>query len=267
MMCLAVAACSCEAEEDNDSVDPKDCEHYWDNGKIIKEATVTETGKISYTCILCNATREENTTKKAHTHSYENAKWSSDRMNHWYDCAIDGCTVKGSKGTHQWDKGEILIESNPTTTGKKLFTCTECKYAKEEEYRAAATVTKEEYLQAITLEAFANVTMEMYANNTLKETYKFADGFVQLGNKEKVEEGKSPMKRTDMVKDFSSYQFEDFSYDAETRVYYWISGKNMFSLQFADGKIYSYSMRTENDGVETQYKAIFTNYGRTVIEE
>lgn len=263
-LCAFAVSCSCEDEEANGVIDPANCQHYWDNGKITKEATVTETGKMTYTCALCQSTREETTPKKSHEHLYNTDKWNSDRMNHWFDCVVDGCTVKGSKGEHQWDEGEIIVESNPVTTGKKLFTCTECKYAREEEYRAVATVTKDEYLQALERKSFENVTMQQYYNGSLIETVKIADGYVQYDDEDKIEEGQSSVL-DELSSLLSQIEYEMLSYDKETRVYFHTEGGATVSLQFADGNLYSFFYRRP-DGKDT-LKLVLTNYGRTVIEQ
>lgn len=263
-LCVFAVSCSCEDEEANGIIDPASCEHYWDNGKITKEATVTATGKMTYTCVLCKSTREEATPKKPHDHLYNTELWNSDRMNHWHDCVVDGCTVKGGKGAHQWDEGEIIVESNPVTTGKKLFTCTECSYAKEEEYRAVATVTKEEFSEAIKIKSFENVTVQLNKNGSFTETMKIADGYVQYDDEDKIEEGQSTVL-DELSHFFSQIEYEKFSYDEETRVYFYTEGSATVSLQFADGNLYSFFYRRP-DGKDT-LKLVFTNYGRTVIEQ
>ena len=41
--------------------------HSWDNGKVTKEATCTETGEKTYTCITCQKTKTESIAKTGHT--------------------------------------------------------------------------------------------------------------------------------------------------------------------------------------------------------
>lgn len=41
------------------TIEEPTCEHSWDNGTVTKEATCTEDGVRTYTCILCGETRED----------------------------------------------------------------------------------------------------------------------------------------------------------------------------------------------------------------
>ncbi len=266
LTCLVVASCSCSDEDiDGDGL-VDGCEHYWDNGEIIEEATVTKMGKISYTCLLCGGVREEVIPKKAHTHTYSE-EWKSDRMNHWLACGVEGCTVKGSKDAHQWDGGEILVESNPVTTGKKKFTCTVCSYEKEESYRALATVTEAEYLAAVTGEAFENVTIQSYFEGEHVFEIKIADGLVQVGDVTAENNSENPCGSYKMAQIFNGIDYEALSYDEETRAYFCDTPTARYTLQFADGKVYSVVMMKAQGGEAVTEKLIFTTYGRTVIEK
>ncbi len=44
--------------------------HDWDDGVITKAPTATASGTMTYTCTLCNATREESIPPTTHTHTY-----------------------------------------------------------------------------------------------------------------------------------------------------------------------------------------------------
>lgn len=265
LACLLVASCSCE-DEDAVKVDPSKCEHYWDNGKVIEQATVTKVGKISYTCVLCDATREEATPKLHHDHEYENGAWKSDRLNHWYDCLVENCTVKGSKGSHAWQE-EILVESNPTTTGTKKFTCTVCAFTKEEDYRALATVVADGYKSATTVGAFENVTYESYVGSELALYVELADDKVLIGTTVYEDGPDTLYGKHKLSAIFEGIGFGDFEYDAETRAYFYKSDTKRLTLQFADGRIYSLVLQSIKNGEIVTEKLVFSKYGKTVIEE
>lgn len=255
LACFSFASCSCSDEDIEGDILAEDCVHYWDNGKIINAATETKTGKIAYTCILCDSVREEVLPKKAHDHKYT-GEWKSDRMNHWYDCDIEGCTVKGEKGAHTWEE-EILVESNPTTTGKKLLTCTVCSFEKEEDYRARATVTKEEFERATSASAFENVTV-----TSNSETMKIADGYAQIGDR-KVESESICKELEETINMCVPAGYDSLSYDEASRAYYYTTDELTFVMQFADGNLYSFAVSQAG----AQSRMTFTKYGRTEIDK
>ncbi len=256
MICVS---CSCSKENpqpqnggesvDNSQANKGEHEHYWTQGKIVVEATVEMPGLMSYTCAICKEVREEQIPKVAHQHTYSN-EWLSNEMSHWYACDVKNCTVKGSKGAHTWDDGEILVESNQTTTGLKRFTCTTCRYTKEEEYRASAKVTKDEFEFAISSDAFENVTIKIIKED-LQMIIKLSDG------KREVEGDLWEISIGD------SLEYESFVYDEKTRAYLFDAGNAKYSCQFADGKL---SVFTQvRDGVVLKIE--FSCYGKTVISE
>lgn len=267
LACVLAVSCSCEDEEATGN-DPATCEHYWDKGKVIEEATVSKTGKMSYTCVLCGSTREENTPKLSHDHYYNATLWNSDRMNHWHDCeAVEGCTVKGGKAPHQWDKGEIIVESTPTTTGTKRFTCTVCEYSKEESYRAVATVTEEEYEWASCADAFENVTYEVYFEGELSLLVEIADGKVLIGNKAVADSLENNYGKYKLSSILQGIRYADLSYDGETRAYFGDTGTSRYTIQFADGKAYSIVLQSIKNGEMVTEKLVFSKYGKTEINE
>ena len=247
LVCLFSASCSCDDEEASGITG--ECEHYWDNGKIVKEATETEQGKMSYTCILCKEEREELIAKKAHDHTYT-GNWHNDRMNHWHDCDVEGCTVKGDKDNHTWDKGEILIEATQTTTGKKLFTCTICSYQKEEEYRGKATVTEAEYNYAISKEGLSNVTVRL-TENGVETVMKIANGKLEVNGR--VQLGGISI---DVV------PYGKVSYDQDTRAYVYDFDGKKGTLQFVEGRLSVTTVVLDDGSIR---KMEYYDYGKTVI--
>ena len=73
-------------------------EHSWNSGVVTKDATCTEKGEMTYTCVVCEATRTEE---------------------------IDAIG-------HKWDSGVVSAEPKCTEEGKEIFTCTVCKETKTE---------------------------------------------------------------------------------------------------------------------------------------
>ena len=102
--------------------------HTWDNGKITKEPTETETGVKTYTCEVCGETKTEEIPVLGHEHAY--GDWVSDGAEtHSKSC------VCGDKITeaHTWDDGKVTKEPTTTETGIKTYTCTVCGETRTEE--------------------------------------------------------------------------------------------------------------------------------------
>ncbi|MFR6424695.1 MAG: hypothetical protein ACLUNO_03255 [Oscillospiraceae bacterium] len=52
--------------------------HAWDNGKVTKEPTETETGIRTYACTRCSETKTETIPKLTHEHSYKACRHRAD---------------------------------------------------------------------------------------------------------------------------------------------------------------------------------------------
>ena len=105
--------------------------HTWDAGKVTKEATEKETGKITYTCTECKATKTETIPKLAHTtHIY--GVWTKvDENSHKQTCMGEGCNAEITE-THTWDAGTVTKVATETANGEKTYICTACKATKTE---------------------------------------------------------------------------------------------------------------------------------------
>ena len=79
------------AEEDSEL-----CEHLWDEGVILREATCTRAGLLQRTCMLCGATQNETIPKL----------------------------------NHDWDEGTVIKEPTCTETGRITYQCRRCGYTR-----------------------------------------------------------------------------------------------------------------------------------------
>ncbi|MBQ8249019.1 MAG: zinc ribbon domain-containing protein [Clostridia bacterium] len=102
--------------------------HTFDQGKITKQPTETETGIKTYTCSECSAEKTETIAKLDHTHRY--GSWSDNRDNstHSRSCS---CGDKETKA-HSFDSGKVTKQPTTTATGIKTYTCPECGAEKTE---------------------------------------------------------------------------------------------------------------------------------------
>ena len=113
------------------------CQHVWDNGKVTKEPTETETGIRTYTCTLCGETKTETIPKLTHEHSYKDVVTAPTCTEKGYTTHTCACgdsyvdTYVDALG-HAWDNGKVTKEPTETETGVKAFTCTRCGETKAE---------------------------------------------------------------------------------------------------------------------------------------
>ena len=113
------------------------CQHVWDNGKVTKEPTETETGIKTYTCTLCGETKTETIPKLTHEHSYKavvTAPTCTEKGYTTHTCACGDSYVDTYTDAlgHAWDEGKVTKEPTETETGVKTFTCTRCGETKTE---------------------------------------------------------------------------------------------------------------------------------------
>ena len=115
----------------------KTCQHVWDNGKVTKEPTETETGIKTYTCTRCGETKTETIPKLTHEHSYKDVVTAPTCTAKGYTTHTCACgdsyvdTYVDALG-HAWDEGKVTKEPTETETGVKTFTCTRCGETKTE---------------------------------------------------------------------------------------------------------------------------------------
>ena len=113
------------------------CQHVWDNGKVTKEPTETETGIKTYTCTLCGETKTETIPKLTHEHNYNavvTAPTCTEKGYTTHTCACGDSYVDTYVDAlgHAWDNGKVTKEPTETETGVKTFACTRCGETKTE---------------------------------------------------------------------------------------------------------------------------------------
>ncbi|MEF2647590.1 MAG: S-layer homology domain-containing protein, partial [Oscillospiraceae bacterium] len=111
--------------------------HAWDNGKVTKQPTETETGTKTFTCTRCGETKTETIPKLAHEHSYKavvTAPTCTEKGYTTHTCACGDSYVDTYTDAlgHAWDNGKVTKQPTETETGTKTFTCTRCGETKTE---------------------------------------------------------------------------------------------------------------------------------------
>ena len=121
------------------------CQHVWDNGKVTKEPTETETGVKTFTCTRCGETKTETIPKLTHEHSYKavvTAPTCTEKGYTTHTCACGDSYVDTYTAAlgHDWDSGTVTKEPTATETGIRTYTCTRCSATKTETIPATGSV-------------------------------------------------------------------------------------------------------------------------------
>ena len=121
------------------------CEHHWDQGEIITEATCTEEGEKKFTCSICGDEKTEKVSATGHQHTEIRNKKEATCKETGYsgdtwckDCGkkiLSGQTIAKTED-HSWNQGEITKEPTCKEEGEKTFTCSICGDEKTEKVSA-----------------------------------------------------------------------------------------------------------------------------------
>ena len=121
------------------------CEHHWDQGEIITEATCTEEGEKKFTCSICGDEKTEKVSATGHQHTEIRNKKEATCKETGYsgdtwckDCGkkiLSGQTIAKTEN-HSWDAGKVTTEATCTEEGEKKFTCSICGDKKTEKISA-----------------------------------------------------------------------------------------------------------------------------------
>ena len=145
--------------------------HSWDNGKVTKEATCTETGEKTYTCTTCQKTRTESTTKTGHTEVKDAAvaaTCESEGKTEGSHCSVCNTVIKKQEiipaAGHTWNNGKITKEATCTENGEKIYTCTTCQKTKTEVLASTGHSKITKFVKNATCET-EGYTGDIYCNN------------------------------------------------------------------------------------------------------
>ncbi|MFR3422851.1 MAG: Ig-like domain-containing protein [Lachnospiraceae bacterium] len=121
------------------------CEHHWDQGEIITEATCTEEGEKKFTCSICGDEKTEKVSATGHQHTEIRNKREATCKETGYsgdtwckDCRkkiLSGQTIAKTEN-HSWDAGKVTTKATCTEEGEKTFTCSICGDEKTEKVSA-----------------------------------------------------------------------------------------------------------------------------------
>ena len=121
------------------------CEHHWNQGEIITEATCTEEGEKKFTCSICGDEKTEKVSATGHQHTEIRNKKEATCKETGYsgdtwckDCGkkiLSGQTIAKTEN-HSWDAGKVTTKATCTEEGEKTFTCSICGDKKTEKISA-----------------------------------------------------------------------------------------------------------------------------------
>ncbi len=121
------------------------CEHHWDQGEIITEATCTEEGEKKFTWSICGDEKTEKVSATGHQHTEIRNKKEATCKETGYsgdtwckDCGkkiLSGQTIAKTEN-HSWDAGKVTTKATCTEEGEKTFTCSICGDEKTEKVSA-----------------------------------------------------------------------------------------------------------------------------------
>ena len=111
--------------------------HAWDNGKVTKPATETETGVKTFTCTRCGETKTETIPKLTHEHSYKavvTAPTCTEKGYTTHTCACGDSYMDSYVLPlgHDWGSGKVTKEPTATENGIKTYICARCGETKTE---------------------------------------------------------------------------------------------------------------------------------------
>ena len=121
------------------------CEHHWNQGEIITEATCTEEGEKKFTCSICGDEKTEKVSATGHQHTEIRNKKEATCKETGYsgdtwckDCGkkiLSGQAIAKTEN-HSWDAGKVTTKATCTEEGEKTFTCSICGDKKTEKVSA-----------------------------------------------------------------------------------------------------------------------------------
>ncbi len=143
---------TCGHEEEKDSL----AAHTWDEGKITTPATEEAEGVKTYTCTVCEKTKEESIAKLPHTHTFDMTSWTKDETGHWRAATCEHADQKKDFAAHS---GDWSVKQAASYTSNRIDErdCAVCGYHEEKEIADTKLPAQDRELR---VEEIANVTFD-----------------------------------------------------------------------------------------------------------
>lgn len=135
-------ACLTEGHDDKFDV----ANHTWNDGLVTEEATEEKEGVMTYTCVVCEATKTEPIEKLAHTHTFDLDNWEKDSSSHWHK-ATCGHDLKIDEAEHTFGDWGEKTKAGADQAKEYSRKCSVCEY--EDVVKFEDTKTNGAYCVAI----------------------------------------------------------------------------------------------------------------------
>jgi len=119
----------------------------------------------------------------SHTHSFDET-WQTSETEHWHKCVSRNCNETKDRELHSWDNGVITVQPTETADGVKTYTCIVCKATKTESVEYVATLTQEEWDNAMDLTnvSFTKTVVANYTSDVSNETVEVSGDLIHFTN-------------------------------------------------------------------------------------
>ncbi len=143
---------TCGHDEEKDAL----ASHVWDEGEVTTPATEEAEGVKTYTCTICEETKEEAIAKLPHTHTFDMTTWSKDESGHWHAATCEHTDQKKDFAEHS---GTWAVKQEATYTQNRIEQrdCEVCDYHEEKEIEGTILPAQE---RELSVEEIANVTFD-----------------------------------------------------------------------------------------------------------
>ena len=81
-------------------------EHTWDGGTVTTAATCTEAGEKTYTCTVCDATKQQTIPATGHTYA---EGWTTTTTHHWHAATCEHSDEQEGYGEHTYENGVCTV--------------------------------------------------------------------------------------------------------------------------------------------------------------
>lgn len=267
---------ACTVEEDCESTKTKEA-HEWMEPVVVVEVEYGVDGLETYTCIICDHTKEVVIPALTH-HCVFSDELTSDGEKHWYACTVTNCIKKKDAEAHEWVEDKVLKEPESGVEGKQRYVCETCGKTKTEPIPALpAKMSRDEWNKLLMLNN-VQVRLDVYVGTQLATSeIMYVDGIFTM----RQVEGKYYVFRTDslggdlfMIEDdfYSKFKLTpDGTYYAKsitmksTGDHESVDMKNV-TLTFGSEHIKKMSFEVEVEGVLCTAKYGFSNWGEVEFE-
>ncbi len=143
---------TCGHDEEKNALAP----HTWDEGIITTPATEEAEGVKTYTCTVCDKTKEESIAKLPHTHTFDMTTWAKNESGHWHEATCEHTDQKKDYAVHS---GNWTVKQEATYTQNRIDQrdCAVCGYHEEKEIADSILPAQDRELR---VEEIANVTFD-----------------------------------------------------------------------------------------------------------